>query len=175
VLPLQLKVKGVPILLAGQGEKYALRLAYLSGSGADCLTCAEGEAAWRPLLTASTFPYRLLFLAGIPEAPAETIAHAARAHGVLTNVEDVPQLCDFYVPAIVRRGDLLLSISSGGRASGLSKILREYLETRVFPPIWSERMEHLIAERLAARRDGLDSAGVMTRLRQKLANEGWLS
>ncbi len=57
------------------------------------------------------------------------LAQLARDAGVLVNVEDVPDLCDFHVPAAVRRGDLLLTVSTGGRAPGLSRILREWLET----------------------------------------------
>jgi precorrin-2 dehydrogenase/sirohydrochlorin ferrochelatase len=175
MLPLQLKVSSLPIALLGQGEKFALRLRYLRESGAANVALFEGEAAWAPLRGATTFPYRVLLMAGVPEEEAAPIAEHARAAGVWVNVEDVPPLCDFYVPATVRRGDLLVAISSGGRASGLSKILREYLETRIFPESWTARMEALIAERFAARAEGLSNAGVMDRLRQKLAREGWLS
>ena len=47
------------------------------------------------------------------------LAGRARAQGILVNVEDEPLLCDFHVPATVRRGDLLLTVSSAGRSPGL--------------------------------------------------------
>ncbi len=48
---------------------------------------------------------QLLFVAGLQEGEARHLAGRARALGVLVNVEDVLPLCDFHVPAIVRRGD----------------------------------------------------------------------
>jgi siroheme synthase-like protein len=55
---------------------------------------------------------------------------------VLVNVmDDVPN-CDFAAPAIVRRGDLVLAISTGGRSPALARRLREELEAR-FGPEWA--------------------------------------
>ena len=45
---------------------------------------------------------------------AAGMAARCRALGRLVNVEDVKPLCDFHTPSQVRRGDLLLSISTGG-------------------------------------------------------------
>jgi precorrin-2 dehydrogenase / sirohydrochlorin ferrochelatase len=67
----------------------------------------------------------------------DRIARAARARGVLVNVmDDVPN-CDFAAPAVVRRGDLVLAISTGGRSPALARRLREALEAR-FGPEWAE-------------------------------------
>jgi siroheme synthase (precorrin-2 oxidase/ferrochelatase) len=56
-----------------------------------------------------------------------TIAADARAAGVLVNVmDDVPN-CDFAAPAIVRRGDLVIAIGTGGRAPALASRLRAEL------------------------------------------------
>ena len=63
-------------------------------------------------------PLQLLFVAGLPEGEARHLAGRARALGVLVNVEDVLPLCDFHVPAMVRRGDLLLTASTGGAVPG---------------------------------------------------------
>ncbi|MHC4221665.1 MAG: precorrin-2 dehydrogenase/sirohydrochlorin ferrochelatase family protein [Planctomycetota bacterium] len=48
--------------------------------------------------------------------------------GVLCNVVDVPELCDFYVPAIVKRGDLQIAISTNGRCPAYAALLRKKLE-----------------------------------------------
>jgi siroheme synthase-like protein len=67
----------------------------------------------------------------------DTIAREARARGVLVNVmDDVPN-CDFAAPAVVRRGDLVIAISTGGRSPALAKRLREELSKR-FGPEWEE-------------------------------------
>jgi siroheme synthase-like protein len=68
------------------------------------------------------------------------IAADARAAGVLVNVmDDVPN-CDFAAPAIVRRGDLLIAIGTGGRAPALASRLRVELSER-FGPHWTELVE----------------------------------
>jgi siroheme synthase-like protein len=56
------------------------------------------------------------------------VAEAARARGVLVNVADDPAACDFTVPALVRRQDVTLSISTGGRSPAFARYLREELE-----------------------------------------------
>ena len=48
--------------------------------------------------------------------------------GILCNVVDQPNLCDFFVPAIVRRGDLQIAISTDGRCPAYAAFLRKKLE-----------------------------------------------
>lgn len=68
------------------------------------------------------------------------IAADARAAGVLVNVmDDVPN-CDFAAPAIVRRGDLVVAVGTGGRAPALASRLRAELGER-FGPGWTELVE----------------------------------
>jgi uroporphyrin-III C-methyltransferase/precorrin-2 dehydrogenase/sirohydrochlorin ferrochelatase len=65
------------------------------------------------------------------------ITRAARARGVLVNVmDDIPN-CDWAAPAIVRRGELVLAISTGGASPALAKKLRELLSAE-FGEEWSE-------------------------------------
>src|ERR1700760_993665 len=80
--------------------------------------------------------------AGLPEGEARLLATRARAQGVLVNVEDVLPLCDFHVPAVVRRGDLLLTASTGGQVPGLARALRERLAAQ-FGPEWTGRVKEV--------------------------------
>src|ERR1700686_900199 len=52
----------------------------------------------------------------------------AQRRGVLCNVVDVPELCDFFYPAVVRRGDLQIAISTAGQSPSLAQKLRQQLE-----------------------------------------------
>ena len=61
------------------------------------------------------------------------VAKEARQTGALVNVVDDPLLCDFTVPARVTRGDVLLTVSTGGKSPALARKLREELAERYGP------------------------------------------
>jgi precorrin-2 dehydrogenase/sirohydrochlorin ferrochelatase len=63
----------------------------------------------------------------------EEIFAEAKKLGVLCNVVDVPHLCDFFYPAIVRRGSLQIAISTAGESPALSQRLRKELEQQFGP------------------------------------------
>ena len=65
------------------------------------------------------------------------LAAASRAAGALVNVVDDIPGCDWAMPAIVRRGELLLAIGTGGASPALARKLRERLETE-YGPEWAE-------------------------------------
>ncbi len=56
------------------------------------------------------------------------IYREAEKRGVLCNVVDVPEYCDFYYPAVVRRGDLQIAISTSGQSPSLAQRIRQQLE-----------------------------------------------
>lgn len=63
----------------------------------------------------------------------EEVSRTCRERGILINVVDVPDLCDFYVPASVNRGDLLVTIGTSGQSPMLSKKLRKMLDQQFGP------------------------------------------
>jgi precorrin-2 dehydrogenase/sirohydrochlorin ferrochelatase len=72
----------------------------------------------------------------------EQIFEEASRLGVLCNIVDVPELCDFYYPAVVQRGALQIAISTAGLSPALAQRLRKELE-RQFGPEYEEWLEHL--------------------------------
>src|SRR5204863_181047 len=70
----------------------------------------------------------------------EAIFRACRRRGVLVNVMDDPARCDFAAPAVVRRGDLTIAVSTSGRSPALARRLREELEHR-FGDEWAEILD----------------------------------
>lgn len=136
MLPITLTPHTLKAGLAGAGEARDRRAALLAEAGV--------EARLLPVDAPDEVlaGLQLLFVAGTPEGEARALAARARALGVLVNVEDVLPLCDFHVPAVVRRGDLLLTVSTGGQVPGLSRALRESLALQ-FGPEWNERLREL--------------------------------
>lgn len=56
------------------------------------------------------------------------VAKEAKEQGVLANIADSEEACDFLVPSYFRRGDLLVSISTAGKSPALAKRIRKDLE-----------------------------------------------
>ncbi len=113
--------------LAAEPGVTVRRRGYLPGDLAGAFLCVAGAAD--PMLRSA-------------------VAAEARAAGVLVNVmDDVPN-CDFAAPAVVRRGDLVVAVGTGGRAPALASRLRADLGER-FGPEWAELVE-LVGEVRAA-------------------------
>jgi len=148
MLPLVLDPTRLKAGLAGQGPARDRRAALLAEAGVEAQLLPEDPSD--KLLEG----LQVLFVAGLEESAARALATRARALGMLVNVEDVLPLCDFHVPAIVRRGELLLTASTGGRAPGLARALRERLAGQ-FGPEWSGRLKELGQTRARWRSEGL--------------------
>lgn len=71
-----------------------------------------------------------------------TIFHEARQRNILCNVVDDPEYCDFYYPAVVRRGDLQIAISTNGQSPALAQRIRRELEIQ-FGPEYGEWLKEL--------------------------------
>jgi precorrin-2 dehydrogenase/sirohydrochlorin ferrochelatase len=128
------KVEG---LLAG-GAADVLVVATGPPDRLDGLELLEGVRVVRREWYASDFAGAFLVIAHDPDpAVRARIAFAARATGALVNVVDDIASCDWAAPAVVRRGDLLLAIGTGGSSPALSKKLRERLQDE-FGPEWAE-------------------------------------
>jgi precorrin-2 dehydrogenase/sirohydrochlorin ferrochelatase len=167
MLPLVLNPIHIKAGLAGQGPGRERRADLLADAGVEVLLLPETvpDALLQGL--------RFLFVAGLPDGEARELAGRARALGVLVNVEDRPALCDFHVPAILRRGELLLTASTGGQVPGLSRAVREHLAEE-FGPQWSVRLKELGTARARWRSQGLSPNEVSQHVRDMVAQMGWL-
>jgi precorrin-2 dehydrogenase/sirohydrochlorin ferrochelatase len=94
----------------------------------------------------------LAFGATDDEQAQQQLARDARAAGVLLNVADRPELCDFIVPAVAEQGDLVIAASTGGASPALAKRVRRDLQES-FGPEYAEVLQLLqrLRERLAGR------------------------
>jgi precorrin-2 dehydrogenase / sirohydrochlorin ferrochelatase len=61
----------------------------------------------------------------------DRIARDARDAGILSNIADDPEKCDFILPALLRRGDLIVAVSTGGTSPALARKVRDEIEERI--------------------------------------------
>ncbi|HFK5504330.1 TPA: TSUP family transporter [Elizabethkingia anophelis] len=73
---------------------------------------------------------------------AEQIRNDAHVKGVLVNIADKPELCDFYLGSIVRKGELKIAISTNGKSPTIAKRLREIL-TETIPDEIDEVLDNM--------------------------------
>lgn len=84
----------------------------------------------------------LVYAATDDELVNRTCLRECKEKGILLNVVDRPQMCDFIVPASISRGHLNISISTNGKSPMLSRKIRENLE-KMFTEEYEEYLEIL--------------------------------
>jgi siroheme synthase-like protein len=119
--PVSLEVAGRRCVVIGSGPMAQARAAALLDAGAAVTIIArpheDGDLAGAFLAVAATGD----------EAETARIFAEAEREGVLLNAVDDPAHCHFAVPAVLRRGDLVVTVSTGGRAPGYAGRLRDEL------------------------------------------------
>jgi precorrin-2 dehydrogenase / sirohydrochlorin ferrochelatase len=185
MIPIVVDPRQNALALIGRGSAAERRLELLLAGGAEQITVFSDAPSPRLAeLAAHRLRHRLpgaaeiarfalLWIADLPIALAAPLAHAARAGGCLVNVEDVVAFCDFHNPSQVRRGDLLLTVSTAGKSPGLAARIRAQL-ARAFGPEWASRLER-IGEKRAAWRSERRSLEELARLTNATIDaHGWL-
>lgn len=89
----------------------------------------------------------IIFSATGDRALAQRIVRDAHDRGLLVNTADTPDLCDFYLSSIVRKGDLKIAISTNGKSPTLSKRLREIFSEAIPAEETQEALDQLEALR----------------------------
>jgi precorrin-2 dehydrogenase/sirohydrochlorin ferrochelatase len=142
-----LKLKGRRCLVVGAGNVGEPKIEGLLETGAQVRVVAlQASPAVREWARAGKIELELraftaddlrdVFLAVVATSSRtlnERIYHDAQVRGVLCNVVDVPDLCDFYYPSIVRRGDLQIAVSTAGQSPSLAQKIRQQLEKQFGP------------------------------------------
>ena len=73
--------------------------------------------------------YALAFVATADPGVSAEVATEGRDLGVWVNAADDPSHCDFILPSLLQRGELIVAVSSGGSSPALSRAIREELES----------------------------------------------
>lgn len=140
--PVFLSVVGRPCLVVGGGEVATRKVAGLLEAGARVTVvsprltatlatqAADGTIQHRPrnYETRDLRDCFLVYAATNDETVHERIAAEAAAEGTLLNVVDRPRLCTFIVPAVLRRGELSIAVSTGGGSPALAGRVRDAID-----------------------------------------------
>jgi precorrin-2 dehydrogenase / sirohydrochlorin ferrochelatase len=147
LLPMFLKLEDRRCLVVGAGSVAESKIASLVDTGAEVRVVApQATPKVRSWARARKIAweqrgFRLQDLAGaflVIAATSSTELHEeifreSQRLGVLCNIVDVPHLCDFYYPAVVRRGALQIAVSTSGQSPALAQRLRKELEDQFGP------------------------------------------
>ena len=132
-LPLFHRIAGCRVVVVGDGNMAEAKARLVTRAGG--IPCPETEAHHA----------RLAFVALEDPRAAEAAALRLKRAGLLVNVADRPDLCDFTLPSILDRDPVLVAVSTGGASAGLAKHLRL-------------RLEALLPQSLGALARGLEAA-----------------
>jgi precorrin-2 dehydrogenase/sirohydrochlorin ferrochelatase len=147
LFPMFMKLEGRSCLVVGAGTVGEPKIDSLVTAGASVrvvalhATAAVAEWAQAGAITWEARAFNSADLDGAFLVIAATnssdvnaaIFHQARQRNILCNVVDDPEHCDFYYPAVVRRGDLQLAISTKGQSPALAQRIRRELEMQFGP------------------------------------------
>jgi precorrin-2 dehydrogenase/sirohydrochlorin ferrochelatase len=170
MLPIVLDVADFSILLIGAGAATEKRRVLLEEAGATNLRVfAPPELPTESALGAA----RLVFITDRTAPYVADIAARARAAGALVHIEDDPAHTDFHLPAVLRRGDLAIAISTGGASPALAVRLKRALG-ELFGAEWQGRTEELASLRRAWRDEGADAESLKRRTEDLIERRRWL-
>ena len=145
-LPLFHRIAGTRVVVVGTSEMAEAKRRLVERAGGIC--CGEPEAHHS----------KLAFVALDDAREAEAVAARLRSKGLLVNVADRPDLCEFTTPSILDREPVLIAVGTGGASAGLAKQLRL-------------RLEALLPQSLGALAKGLSEARDSIRARFPSGNE----
>jgi precorrin-2 dehydrogenase / sirohydrochlorin ferrochelatase len=154
MLPITIDAARVRIALIGNGQAACRRLSLLDCAGATRvdvyadapepeLAAAAGDRLRQRLPSGKELARaQLVFLAEVGEPGMSQLRQIADSAGVLLNVEDDITHSNFHSPGVVRRGELTVAISTGGKSPGLAGALRRQIEASLDAE-WDRRLERI--------------------------------
>ena len=142
LFPMFMKLDGRQCLVVGAGKVGESKIEGLLETGArirvvaleatpqvrEWVRLGRIELSLQPYTNADLDGAFLAVVATSSRSLNERIYSDAQQRRVLCNVVDVPDLCDFFYPAVVRRGDLQIAVSTAGQSPSLAQKIRQQLE-----------------------------------------------
>jgi len=109
----------------------------------------------------------IVFVATGDNVLNEQIRTEAHEKGLLINVADKPELCDFYLGSIVQKGDLKIAISTNGKSPTIAKRLKEILNEGI-PAELDETLQNMSALRQTLKGDFASKVKTLNKVTENL-------
>jgi precorrin-2 dehydrogenase/sirohydrochlorin ferrochelatase len=116
---------------------------------------------------------QIVFAVDLDAPRLAELSATARAVGALVNIEDRPELSSFHSPALLRRGDLLIAVSTNGQSPGLARRVKRFLAD-LFGVEWQGRLDALAALRQGWREAGAGAAEISRWTDEWIDRNHWL-
>ncbi|WP_053960319.1 precorrin-2 dehydrogenase/sirohydrochlorin ferrochelatase family protein [Sulfobacillus thermosulfidooxidans] len=156
LFPIMLEMNRLPVLIVGGEQQAEWKINVLLASDANITVISPivtlpieqwakiGKITWIPRqVTHSDFQsFQIVFIATPDPTEAEQAWQWAKQYRNLVNVVDRPTMCDFYSTSHFRRQDLVIGISTSGKAPALAQALRQQLEDMIGPE-WAEFIQEI--------------------------------
>jgi siroheme synthase-like protein len=182
LFPMFVKLEGRTVLVVGAGRIAEGKIRRLLETGAIvrvvALEATESVRTWaqtgeialelREFEASDLEGSSLVVVATSQRELNACIYREAQRRGIWCNVVDVPEQCDFYYPAVVRRGDLQIAVSTAGQSPSLAQQIRMQLE-RLYGPAYTRWVAELGETRRAILQSSL-AAEEKRELLQSLAS-----
>ncbi|MEI6199647.1 MAG: bifunctional precorrin-2 dehydrogenase/sirohydrochlorin ferrochelatase [Actinomycetota bacterium] len=167
--PVNLNLHGRPVLVVG-GGRIALRkveqllmadaeVTVLSPLFVDEFTSLPVTLVQREYASGDIDAFRLVITATGNTPVNQQIFDECEAKGIWINSADDPDRCAFTLPAALRRGDLMVTVSTGGASPALASWLRSHLELSIVPE-FEEVVSRLAIERARIHAEGESTENV---------------
>jgi precorrin-2 dehydrogenase/sirohydrochlorin ferrochelatase len=185
LFPMFLKLEGRRCLVVGAGRVGENKIAGLLGTGAELIVispratrrvtgwAATGKLCWHPRRFRPEDLNQMFMVVAATSKLAvnELVFSEARRRGVLCNAVDDPDRCDFFYPAVVRRGPLQIAISTNGQSPALAQRLRHDLEQQFGPAYepWLNELGQARRALLARNMDAIERKALLLHLASREA------
>lgn len=179
--PVVLDLTDVPVLMVGGGQIASRKVAGLLAAGARVTVVAPmvlpdlaaqvHEVRERPYDPSDLTGHRLVMTATDDPAVNAAVGRDATAVGMWVNSADDPENCSFILPAVTRRGSVVVAVGTDGSSPALARHLRDRIAAEILTPAVEAAAVELARQRAEFHAQGISTETIdwTDRLRDALA------
>ncbi len=168
MLPIILHPQNIKALVIGKGSATDRRIQMLKDAGVAAIKYFETPPSEKEF-----DDINLVYIADFDDEVSAKLYDIALKRNLLVNIEDKKPFCNFHVPAITRRGELLITVSTGASAPRMARRLKRIFE-KMFPLNWGEGLKQLSQKREELKKEGYKFETMAPKLDEEIEKLGLL-